>query len=172
MYREAALKSHLVIATVVCVCSAFGQNLNCDLRDYKGSDGLRAEVRNGTLELAWAGARGQELRAAFLIRDGQPVIAELAARKSGGEWISLGRNLAPEFEVTSGKRRLSEQQMAPLRKLGVQFTPDVVEREKWFAFWDAPLMVPGAPNTNMDLPRKPEGNSPRVGQLSCSRLLR
>jgi hypothetical protein len=32
----------------------------------------------------------------------------------------------------------------------------VVDREKWFAFWDAPLMVPGAPNTNMDLPRKPE----------------
>src|SRR5260370_744964 len=46
--------------------------------------------------------------------------------------------------------------MAPLRQLGVQFTPEVVDREKWNAFWDAPLMVPGAPKTNMDLPRKPE----------------
>src|SRR5207244_1796807 len=61
-----------------------------------------------------------------------------------------------EFEVTSGKRRLSEQQMAPLRKLGVAFTPEVVDREKWFAFWDAPLMIPGSGNTSMDLPRKPE----------------
>jgi len=62
------------------------------------------------------------------------------------------KNLTPEFEVTSGKRRLSEQQMAPLRQLGIKFTPDVVDREKWFAFWDSPLMIPGSPNTNMDLP--------------------
>lgn len=108
------------------------------------------------MELSWQGARGQELRAAFTIRDGQPTIAELSARKGGGQWISLGHNLTPEFEVTSGKRRLSEQQMAPLRKLGIQLTPEVVDREKWFAFWDAPLMIPGSPNTNMDLPRKPE----------------
>jgi hypothetical protein len=31
-----------------------------------------------------------------------------------------------------------------------------VEREKWNAFWDAPLMVPGRNGTNVDLPRKPE----------------
>jgi hypothetical protein len=133
-----------------------GQSLNCDLREYKALDGLKAEIRNNVLELSWQGARGQDLRAAFTIREGQPSIAEVAARKAGGPWITLGRNLTPEFEVTSGKRRLSEQQMAPLRKLGVQFTPEVVDREKWFAFWDAPLMIPGAPNTNMDLPRKPD----------------
>jgi hypothetical protein len=156
MYRVAAMKIHFCFATLICASFAIGQNLNCDLHEYTAMDGLRAEVRNRQLELVWAGARGQELRAAFAILDGQPTIAELAARKSGGQWINLGRNLAPEYEVTSGKRRLSEQQMAPLRKLGVQFTPDVVEREKWFAFWDAPLMVPGAPNTNLDLPRKPE----------------
>ena len=80
----------------------------------------------------------------------------MAVRKAGASWIILGRNLMPEFEVTSGKRRLSEQQMAPLRQLGVQLTPEVVDREKWFAFWDAPLMIPGAPKTNLDLPRKPE----------------
>lgn len=133
-----------------------GQSLNCDLQAYKPLEGLRAELRGGVLEFSWQGARGQELRAGFTIRDGQPLIAELAARKNGGGWVILGRNLAPEFQVTSGKRRLSEQQMAPLRQLGVEFTPEVVEREKWFAFWDAPLMVPGAPKTNMDLPRKPE----------------
>lgn len=135
--------------------TATAQDFNCDLRNYKPLDGLKAEMRNGAIELAWQGARGQELRAAFTIRNGQPVVVELAASKGSG-WVNLGRNLSPEFEVTSGKRRLSEQQMAPLRQLGIQLTPEVVEREKWFAFWDAPLMVPGAPKTNLGLPRLPE----------------
>src|SRR5262249_58830709 len=89
--------------------------------------------------------------AAFTLRNGQPVISELGIRNT-----VLARNLSPEFEVTSGVRRLSEQQMAPLRALGIALTPEVIEREKWNAFWDAPLMVPGAPKTNLDLPRKPE----------------
>lgn len=37
--------------------------------------------------------------------------------------------------------------------MGITLTPDIVEREKWNGFWDAPLEVPGAPGTNLDLPR-------------------
>ena len=48
------------------------------------------------------------------------------------------------------------QQVSPLKELGVSLTPEVIEREKWNAFWDAPLMVPGRDGTNVDLPRKPE----------------
>jgi len=150
------LKPHLLLLSALWAGAALGQSPNCDLRDYKAQDGLKAEIRNGSLEFTWQGARGQELRTAFALHDGQPSIAEMAVRKAGASWIILGRNLMPEFEVTSGKRRLSEQQMAPLRQLGVQLTPEVVDREKWFAFWDAPLMIPGAPKTNLDLPRKPE----------------
>ena len=84
------------------------------------------------------------------------MVLELAARKSGGSWIALGQNLTPEFEITSGVRRLSQQQIAPLKELHVELTPEVVEREKWNAFWDAPLMVPGRAGTNLGLPRKPE----------------
>ena len=84
------------------------------------------------------------------------MVSELAARKASGKWIALGRNLAPEYQVTTGKRRLSEQQMAPLRELGIALTPDVIEREQWFAFWDAPLSIPGRAGTNLGLPRKPE----------------
>jgi hypothetical protein len=135
---------------------AAGQRLNCDLQQYKPLDGLRADVRQGVLEIAWEGERSEQLRAAFTIRDDQPVVQELAARKSGGNWIVLGRDLTPEFQVTSGVRRLSEQQMQPMRELNIQLTPEVVEREKWNAFWDAPLVVPGRPGTNMDLPRKSE----------------
>ena len=43
-----------------------------------------------------------------------------------------------------------------LQDMKMELTPEVIEREKWNAFWDAPLMVPGRPGTNMGLPRKPE----------------
>jgi len=146
----------LVVLALALVASASAQRFTCDLSASKSQPGLKAEMRNGELELLWDGARNQELRAAFVIRNGQPIVTELAAKKSGGPWIALGRDLTPEFQVTSGKRRLSEQQMAPLRALGIALTPEVVEREKWNAFWDSPLMVPGRPNTNLDLPRNPE----------------
>ena len=132
------------------------QAVNCDTRQYKPAEGLTAENRDGVLQLSWEGERGDQLRAALGIRGGQPMVVELAARAGGGAWKVLGRNLVPEYEVTSGVRRLSEQQMAPLRELKTALTPEVIEREKWNAFWDAPLVVPGRPGTNMDLPRKPE----------------
>src|SRR6476619_1013102 len=91
-------------------------------------------MKDGALELTWRGERQNELRTAFTVRGGQPVVQELAVRKPGGGWMVLGRSLTPEFELT----------------------PDVVEREKWNAFWDSPLMVPGRPGTNLGLPRKPE----------------
>jgi len=130
--------------------------LNCDLSQYKSAPGLEATERADALELAWTGERGEQLRAAFTIRNGQPVIQQLAARKNGDKWIVLGTSLTPEYQVATGKRRLSEQQMAPLRELGIALTPDVVAREEWYAFWDAPLSVPGRPGTNLGLPRKPE----------------
>ena len=142
--------------STLCASVAAGQTLSCDLSEYKPAEGLKAEQRQGVLDVTWQGERGEQLRAAFIIRDGQPVVHELAARKGAGSWIVLGHDVVPEFEVTSGKRRLSEQQMQPLRELNIALTADVVDREKWNAFWDSPLMIPGRPGTNMDLPRKPE----------------
>jgi hypothetical protein len=60
---------------------AAAQGLNCDLKSYKAQDGLTAGIREGALELQWAGERGEQLRASFTIRGGQPVVHELAARK-------------------------------------------------------------------------------------------
>jgi hypothetical protein len=145
----------LAIAAVFCGVLS-GQTFQCDLSGYRPTDGMRAEMRNGQLEVSWDGAPGQQLRAAFVVRNGQPVVSELLAHKAGGAWISLAKDVTPEFQVTSGVRRLSQQQIDPLKKLGIALTPEVVEREKWNAFWDAPLVVPGAANTNLDMPRKPE----------------
>jgi hypothetical protein len=128
----------------------------CDLSEYKALDGLKAAARPDSLEVTWQGERGQELRAAFAIQDGQPAIRELTVRKSG-KWVTLAHDLRPEFQVTTARRRLSGQQVPSLKQLGL-FTPEVIEKEKWNAFWDAPLSVPGAAGSNqaIDLPRSPE----------------
>src|ERR1700680_4890776 len=80
---------------------AVGQTLNCDLQGYKSMDGLKAEMRSGALEFIWRGEGDQQLRAQFTIRDGQPVVQELAVRKGSGQWVVLGNSLQPEFHVTS-----------------------------------------------------------------------
>ncbi|MBI3693228.1 MAG: hypothetical protein HY238_00080 [Acidobacteria bacterium] len=132
------------------------QGLNCDLRAYKPVEGLQAESGGAGLQVTWQGDRDRQLRAIFAIRDGQPVVRELAVRKGNGAWAVLARDLSPEFDVTSGRRRISEQQLSPLRALKLELTPEFLEREKWKAFWDAPLDIPGARGTNPDLPRSPE----------------
>ncbi len=38
-----------------------------------------------SLVVSWAGERGQQLRATFAIQQDQPLIRELAAKKSSGE---------------------------------------------------------------------------------------
>src|ERR1700730_6120096 len=144
-----------LFCVVLGAALAQAQSLNCDLREYKPVDGLKADAIGGSLQVTWDGEHGQQLRAECLIRNGQPLVHELAVRNGSGKWSVLARDLAPEFEVTSGRRRMSEQQLAPLRDLKVQITPAVLDKEKWNAFWDAPLEVPGERNTNDDMPRKP-----------------
>ncbi|MBI4476158.1 MAG: hypothetical protein HY654_03235, partial [Acidobacteria bacterium] len=58
-------------------------------------------------------------------------------------WSTLGQNLVPEFYVKSGVRRMTTQQGQPLINLGVDITPEVIEKNKWYAFWDAPFVIPG-----------------------------
>ena len=146
----------MLLFASLSIAQAANGDIACDLAGYKPQDGLKAQLRSSVLEVAWQGERREQLKASFAIQNGQPVVRELAARKEGRSWIALGQNLTPEFQVTTGKRRLSMQQVSPLKELGVSLTPEVVEREKWNAFWDAPLMVPGRDGTNVDLPRKPE----------------
>jgi hypothetical protein len=143
------------LGMLVALCAAVqAQNTNCDLSGYKAADGLKARSTSAGLELDWQGDHGQQLSAVFGIRNAQPTIFELAVRKAGGSRLVLGKDLVPEFDVVSGVRRLSEQQAAPLRELKVEITPAVIEREKWNAFWDAPLVMPGT--GSIGLPRRPE----------------
>jgi len=151
------MKVHWLLAfAALSAGAAESQNLDCDLREYKPVEGLRAALAGGALEVTWQGERAQTLRATFASANRQPVVRELAVRKGNGNWVVLATDLSPEFEVVSGLRRISEQQLQPMRRLKMDLTPEVLEREGWNAFWDAPLDVPGRKGTNPDLPRRPE----------------
>ena len=139
-----------------CTGTAWADPINCDLTAYREASGLQAAVAGDRLELVWTGERNEELRAVLGIEGAKPIVAELAARSRRGKWLPLAKNLAPEFHVNTGRRRISEQQLSPLRELGVEITPEVIEKEKWKVFWDHPLNVPGDQNRNLDTPRRPE----------------
>jgi len=91
------------------------------------------------VEISWDGGGDRDLRMRFALDNGTPAIRELAIRKRGGAWRTLASNVRPEFRVVSGFRRMSNQQIQPLRELGVELTPEIVNEKKWDAFWDAPL---------------------------------
>lgn len=146
MLRKLALLPLLVAA-------APAQTPPCDFTDYTALDGLTAEQADGDVHLAWRGARGASLRAVFGVERGQPVIRQLAALARAGHWAPLMREARPEFHVSEGLRRISNQQLNPMRDLGREATPAVVEQEKWKVFWDAPLNVPGLDGVNPGLPR-------------------
>jgi hypothetical protein len=80
-----------------------------------------------------------------------PVVEELAARQGSGSWAVLGKNLTPDFQVSTGKRRISQAQRTQLKALNKD-TPEEESRRKWNTFWDAPLVIPGRGDTT-DLPR-------------------
>src|SRR2546423_2749680 len=124
--------------------AAFADPLNCDLTQYRAMPGLSASVADNVLSVTWQGDAGTELRARFAIEGGTPHIRELATRRSGGQWIAVLTNATPEYRVVSGVRRMTEQQLEPLEKLKVAITPDILERDKWNAFWDAPLFLEGS----------------------------
>jgi hypothetical protein len=146
---------------LISLVGAVAQGVNCDMTGYKSVDGLKAEAARGGVTLTWQGEAQQELRAQFGLRDGQPVVEELAARKAGGAWVVLGKDLTPEFQVTSGRRRMSKTEKDILVRLG-QDTPENEEIYKWNVFWDAPLAVPGLDASHLVGPARTEAEIKRA----------
>jgi hypothetical protein len=123
--------------------AAPAQAQTCDLGGYKPVPGLTAATDGGALVVNWEGERNEEARLRLAISGGKPVIQELAVRRKGGAWAVLASNLAPEYNVVSGVRRMTDQQLKPLEALGVKITPEILNQDRWEAFWDAPLNIPG-----------------------------
>ena len=147
-----------VVLSLAMTSPAFAQGLKCDMTQYKASTGLTAAVEQDLLVVTWAGQGGSELRARYAIERNQPVVRDLAVRKQGGQWATLAQNLAPEYHVVSGLRRMSSDHVGSLPAAGIALTPEVVAKNRWYAFHDAPLEVPGVSGTQMPpLPRNCKG---------------
>jgi len=150
-----AMKPSTIVLSValLCGCAVTARGQSCDLHDYKVVNGVTAQANAGVVTLTWDGEEGTQLRAVFSIVDGTPMVKELAAQAKDGVWIVLGKNLTPEFQVTTGKRRLSNAQLQMLKRLHLD-TPDRIDADKWNTFWDGPLVIPGdAQGDTTDLPR-------------------
>jgi len=131
-------------AVAVAFTTLGADTLTCDLAQYKPGAGPSASVDQNVLTVSWPGQSGSEMRTRYAIDGGQPIVRELSVRKAGGPWVTLGHNLAPDYHVISGIRRMSTQQADPLKAAGVELTPEVIAKNRWYAFWDAPLvMKPG-----------------------------
>src|SRR5262245_5622596 len=110
--------------TMVCVAScamSYADPMVCNLAAYKPVAGLTATVADNVLTTTWDGDRGSQVRLRLGIAGGTPTIQDLSVRR-GGDWRSLAANVTPEFRVVAGLRRRSNQQVAPLRGLGVGLT--------------------------------------------------
>src|SRR5438045_2637807 len=144
-------------ALVIAVSSTRNQAapLPCDLSGYRPTQGITAAVAQQLLAVSWHGDGSSEVRARFTLANAQPIVSDLAIRSGGGAWSTLGANLVPEYRVVTGVRRMSNQQADPLREAGVELTPDVIAKNRWYAFWDAPLYFPPppAPGTKPAAPR-------------------
>ncbi len=157
------------LVTIALTAPASAQALQCNISGFTASPGLAASMTTDTLTVTWDGDQGQEARMRFAIVSGTPTIRDIAVRSKGGAWKTAGSNMTPDFRVVAGFRRVTEQQLQPLRGLKVDITPEIVEKYKWDAFWDAPLNTDKLENTRDNaipppggvagqpgLPRKPE----------------
>ena len=113
-----------LLLSLALLCGvAAGQT--CDLHGYKAVDGLKAAADSSGVVFTWQGESGQQLRASFELENGKPMVGELAAKSASGQWVVLGKNLTPEFQVTTGKRRISNAQRMTLK----QYNMDTPEQE-------------------------------------------
>lgn len=136
----------LLIATLLMPAGPPPQPGGCDLAGYRALDGLTASLSGGVLTVLWQGDGASQVRARYAIVEARPVVRELAVRAAAAApWSILGRNLQPEYRVITGVRRMTTQQAQPLTAAGVELTPEVIEKNRWYAFWDAPLFIPPVP---------------------------
>lgn len=97
--------------------------LRCDLpASADRVAGLVAEAAGDVLTLSWEGEPGQLVRLRLAIEQGAPTIHEIAVRARSGGWRTVVGRATPEFRIAAGFRRISNQQLQPLRALGVELT--------------------------------------------------
>ena len=150
----------IVLAAIVAPGLATAQALTCDLSGYNPQAGVEVSLADNRLTMLWEGAEAEELRLRLGLVEGRPIVHELSIRDGGGDWVVVATDAAFEFRIVEGRRRISNQQLAPLRALGVELTPEVIDRHKWDAFWDAPLDLRDGVTGNNPPPAEGVANQP------------
>ena len=140
--------------------------MNCSISEYSPQPGLTASAAGDALTLVWEAERGSEVRLRLANERGAPVVADVAVRNRGGAWATVVAHATPEFRIVTGLRRMSNQQLAPLRELGTSITPDIVDAKKWDAFWDAPLDLSPAGRGGNPPPAEGIANQPGLPRRS------
>ena len=143
--------------------AAWADPLTCTVAGYRAADGLTAAVANDALTATWDGDQGQEVRMRIAVVSGVPTIQELAVRPRGNGWRTIAAGVTPDFRVVTGLRRVTEQQLQPLRQLKTEITPALVDSIKWDAFWDAPLNLEPLEDTRMNAIPPPKGVANQAG---------
>lgn len=111
---------------------------SCDLTDFASTEGLSAKATADGIDVEWEGDDHQKLRLVLSVDNtGKPKIDSLSLWNGG--WVQAVENAEPEFSVTTGLRRMSNQQIQPLRDLGVPIDQAALDTYRWDSFWDAPL---------------------------------
>ena len=62
--------------------------LNCNLTQYKASNGLTSAIEGNVLTVSWNGQGTSQLRARFAIDAGTPTIRDLSVRRGTGEFAN------------------------------------------------------------------------------------
>jgi hypothetical protein len=152
--RRLAIRTALLL--VLGCISLRADSLRANLTGYHSQPGLTAAVDQDVLTVTWQGTANAELRVRYIIDQARPFVRELAVRATGGPWTVLAENLVPDFAVQTGRRRIDFAGLAPLKALGVDTASrEVIERQGWVSFWDAPFVLPGDPKRNVDIPAPP-----------------
>ncbi len=130
----------LTLTACAFAAPAAAQAVVCDLANFKAADGLAAEADAGGLRITWAAEAGQSGRLQIAVVNGAPVIQDLSLRRGDGAWTPIVAGATPDFAVVTGLRRISNQQLAPLKDLKVPITKETVDKYRFDPFWDAPLL--------------------------------
>jgi hypothetical protein len=115
-------------ALLLLAPASYADPLTCDLGGYKVTAGLAAAVSNDALTLTWAGDNNQDLRLRLIVNGGTPTIRDLAVRTRHRSWSTIATNVTPEHRAVSGVRRITTQQLWPLRQMGAEITQAVLDK--------------------------------------------
>ena len=109
------------------------------MENFQSAGPIRVTQSELGIQLDWHGSDSQQLRLLIAVEAGEPVIKSLQLQAGDDQWTTLLTDSRFEYKIVEGLRRISNQQLNPLRELAVEFSDEVIERHKWDAFWDAPL---------------------------------